>query len=300
MEVEHLWGIFFISLHAMVPITLAAIGETIEESAGLFNIGLEGMLLISALTGALGAEYTGSAVGGLLVGLSTGAVLGLVFGVINTYWKGDQLITGVGINLFALGFVAFMLVNLGAPGFHTVPRDVQIKLIPLGVGALSPLVLVTVVMAFVVYWLLHRTQLGIRIKAVGENPAAADVAGISVNAVRLGTAIAAGALVGLAGAYLSVDWFGAVTKEVSAGRGFIALATVVFSGLNPLLALLGGFIFGFFDGFATWVATYPKIKEIIPWQFVAMAPYIVTLLVVAGVIGRVRFPKALGTPYFRE
>jgi simple sugar transport system permease protein len=97
-----------------------------------------------------------------------------------------------------------------------------------------------------------------------------------------------------------VDWFGAVTKEVSAGRGFIALATVVFSGLNPLLALLGGFIFGFFDGFATWVATYPKIKEIIPWQFVAMAPYIVTLLVVAGVIGRVRFPKALGTPYFRE
>jgi simple sugar transport system permease protein len=300
MEVEHLWGIFFISLHAMVPITLAAIGETIEESAGLFNIGLEGMLLISALTGALGAEYTGSAVGGLLVGLSTGALLGLVFGVINTYWKGDQLITGVGINLFALGFVAFMLVNLGAPGFHTVPRDVQIKLIPLGVGALSPLVLVTVVMAFVVYWLLHRTQLGIRIKAVGENPAAADVAGISVNAVRLGTAIAAGALVGLAGAYLSVDWFGAVTKEVSAGRGFIALATVVFSGLNPLLALLGGFIFGFFDGFATWVATYPKIKDIIPWQFVAMAPYIVTLLVVAGVIGRVRFPKALGTPYFRE
>ena len=300
MEVEHLWGIFFISLHAMVPITLAAIGETIEESAGLFNIGLEGMLLISALTGALGAEYTGSAVGGLLVGLSTGALLGLVFGVINTYWKGDQLITGVGINLLALGFVAFMLVNLGAPGFHTVPRDVQIKLIPLGVGALSPLVLVTVAMAFVVYWLLHRTQLGIRIKAVGENPAAADVAGISVNAVRLGTAIAAGALVGLAGAYLSVDWFGAVTKEVSAGRGFIALATVVFSGLNPLLALVGGFIFGFFDGFATWVATYPKIKEIIPWQFVAMAPYIVTLLVVAGVIGRVRFPKALGTPYFRE
>jgi|TARA_B100000678_G_scaffold28726_1_gene21298 simple sugar transport system permease protein len=300
MEVEHLWPIFFLSLHAMVPITLAAIGETIEESAGLFNIGLEGMLLISALTGALGAEYTGSAIGGLLVGLSTGALLGLVFGVINTYWKGDQLITGVGINLLALGFVAFMLVNLGAPGFHTVPRDVQIKLIPLGVGALSPLVLVTVAMAFVVYWLLHRTQLGIRIKAVGENPAAADVAGISVNAVRLGTAIAAGALVGLAGAYLSVDWFGAVTKEVSAGRGFIALATVVFSGLNPLLALLGGFIFGFFDGFATWVATYPKIKEIIPWQFVAMAPYIVTLLVVAGAIGRVRFPKALGTPYLRE
>ena len=300
MEVEHLWGILFISLHAMVPITLAAIGETIEESAGLFNIGIEGMLLISALAGALGAEFFGSSVGGIVVGLGTGALLGLIFGMLNTYWKGDQLITGVGINLLALGLVAFMLINLGAPGFHTVPRDVQIKLIPLGVGGLSPLVLVTVVLAFIVYWVLYRTQLGVRIKAVGENPAAADVAGIRVNALRLGTAVVAGAFIGLAGAYLSIDWFGAVTKEIAAGRGFIALAVVVFSGLNPLFALLGGFLFGFFDGFATWVSTYPKIKEIIPWQFVAMTPYIVTLLVVAGVIGRVRFPKALGIPYIRE
>ena len=300
MTLEHFWGILFISLHAMVPITLAAIGETIEESAGLFNIGLEGILLLSALTGAVGAEASGSAVVGLMTGMGTGALIGLVFGVINTYWKGSQLITGIGINLFAFGFVAFMLITLGAPGFHSVPRDVQVKLIRLGVGSLSPLVLVTVALAIAVYWLLYRTQLGIRIRAVGENPAAADVAGIRVNALRLGTAVAAGLLAGLAGAYLSVDWFGAVTKEITAGRGFIALATVVFSGLNPLLALLGGFIFGFFDGLATWVATYPGIKKLIPWQFVAMAPYVVTLLVVAGAIGRARFPKALGIPYLRE
>ena len=300
MALEHLWGILFISLHAMVPITLAAIGETIEESAGLFNIGLEGILLLSALAGAVGAEASGSAVVGLMTGMGAGALIGLLFGVVNTYWKGSQLITGVGINLFAFGFVAFMLITLGAPGFHSVPRDVQVKLIPLGVGSLSPLVLVTVILAIGVYWLLYRTQLGIRIRAVGENPAAADVAGIRVNALRLGTAVAAGLLAGLAGAYLSVDWFGAVTKEITAGRGFIALATVVFSGLNPLLALLGGFLFGFFDGLATWVATYPGIKKLIPWQFVAMAPYVVTLLVVAGAIGRARFPKALGVPYLRE
>ena len=300
MALEHLWGILFISLHAMVPITLAAIGETIEESAGLFNIGLEGILLLSALAGAVGAEASGSAVVGLMTGMGTGALIGLLFGVVNTYWKGSQLITGVGINLFAFGFVAFMLITMGAPGFHSVPRDAQVKLIPLGVGNLSPLVLVTVILAIAVYWLLYRTQLGIRIRAVGENPAAADVAGIRVNALRLGTAVAAGLLAGLAGAYLSVDWFGAVTKEITAGRGFIALATVVFSGLNPLLALLGGFIFGFFDGLATWVATYPGVKKLIPWQFVAMAPYVVTLLVVAGAIGRARFPKALGVPYLRE
>jgi len=300
MELVHLWGILFISLHAMVPITLAAIGESIEESAGLFNIGLEGILLLSALTGALGAQASGSAMMGLLVGMGTGAAIGLLFGFISTTLRGRQLISGVGINLFALGFVALMLTVMGAPGFHSVARDVQVPLIPLGVGNLSPLVIVTVILAIVVWWLLRRTPLGIWIRAVGENPAAADVAGLQVNRIRLGAAVAAGIFAGLAGAYLSVDWFGAVTKEITAGRGFIALAIVVFSGLNPLLALLGGFIFGFFDGLATWVATYPGIKDVIPWQFVAMAPYVVTLAVVAGVIGRVRFPGALGVPYVRE
>ncbi len=300
MELVHLWGILFISLHAMVPITLAAIGESIEESAGLFNIGLEGILLLSALTGALGAQASGSALVGLMAGMITGGMIGLLFGFISTTLRGSQLISGVGINLFALGFVALMLTVMGAPGFHSVAREVQVTLIPLGVGNLSPLVILTVVLAVGTWWLLRRTQLGIWLRAVGENPAAADVAGLKVNAIRLGAAIAAGVLAGLAGAYLSVDWFGAVTKEITAGRGFIALAIVVFSGLNPLLALLGGFIFGFFDGLATWVATYPGIKDVIPWQFVAMAPYVVTLAVVAGAIGRVRFPSALGVPYIRE
>ena len=300
MELTHLWGILFISLHAMVPITLAAIGETIEESAGLFNIGLEGILLFGALAGALGAQASGSALVGLLTGMGVGALIGLVFGTISTSLRGSQLISGVGINLLALGFVALMLSVMGAPGFHSVAREVQVPLIPLGVGNLSPLVPITVAAAIGVWWLLRRTQLGIWIRAVGENPAAADVAGIRVNRVRLGAAVAAGVLAGLAGAYLSIDWFGAVTKEITAGRGFIALAIVVFSGLNPLLALLGGFIFGFFDGLATWVATYPGIKDIIPWQFVAMMPYVVTLAVVAGMIGRVRFPSALGVPYLRE
>ena len=300
MELTHIWGILFISLHAMVPITLAAIGETIEESAGLFNIGLEGILLFGALAGALGAQASGSALVGLFTGMGVGALIGLVFGTISTSLRGSQLISGVGINLLALGFVALMLSVMGAPGFHSVAREVQVPLIPLGIGNLSTLVPITVIVAIGVWWLLRRTQLGIWIRAVGENPAAADVAGMRVNRVRLGAAVAAGVLAGLAGAYLSIDWFGAVTKEITAGRGFIALAIVVFSGLNPLLALLGGFIFGFFDGLATWVATYPGIKDIIPWQFVAMTPYVVTLAVVAGMIGRVRFPSALGVPYMRE
>jgi len=286
-----------ISLHAMVPITLTAVGEIIGETAGLFNIGLEGALLLSAFAGAIGAEFGGPLVG-LLAGVVVGAGLGLLFSVINTYWKGTQMITGIGINLFAVGIVAFGLIKLGAPGFHDVPKLAELAKLQTPIGAVSPMIFVALIVPFIAYWFLKRTRAGLILKAVGEAPEAADVAGININLVRLLATTFGGALAGLGGAYMSVCWIGSVTKDISAGRGFIALATVVFSGLNPLLALLGGFIFGFFQSLATWIKTLPS--KPIPWQFVEMLPYIVTLLVVSGVIGRVRFPKALGQPYKRE
>lgn len=286
-----------IALHAMVPITLTAVGEIVGETAGLFNIGLEGILLISAFSGALGADIGGPGIG-FLVGLATGAGIGLLFAVINTYWKGTQMVTGIGINLFAMGLVAFGLIQLGAPGFHAVPRAMQLAKWRTPMGAMSPMILVAVVAPFLIHWFIRRTRAGLMLKAAGEMPEAADVAGINVNLIRLAAATFGGALAGLAGAYMSIAWIGSVTKDLSAGRGFIALATVVFSGLNPLLALFGGFIFGFFQGLAEWVKTLPS--KPIPFQFVSMLPYIVTLLVVSGAIGRVRFPKALGEPYRRE
>ena len=297
MNWSFLTDLLRISLHAMVPITLTAVGEIVGETAGLFNIGLEGIILISALGGALGAEAGGPIVG-LLTGMLVGALISFIFSIINTYWKGDQMITGIGINLFAAGFVAFGLIRLGAPGFHSVTRTAQIAKLQTPIGALSPMIFVTLVIPFIVYWFLKRTRAGLILKAAGENPEAADVAGINVNLVRLLATTFGGLLAGLGGAYMSIAWFGSVTKDISAGRGFIALATVVFSGLNPLLALLGGFIFGFFQSLATWIKTLPS--KPIPWQFVEMLPYIVTLLVVAGAIGRVRFPKELGKPYRRE
>jgi simple sugar transport system permease protein len=297
MNWSYVLDLLRISLHAMVPITLTAIGEIIGETAGLFNIGLEGALLISAFVGALGAKAGGPVVG-LLAGMGVGMVIGFVFSVICTYWKGTQMIAGIGINLFAMGFVAFGLIKLGAPGFHAVPAEAQLAKLQTPLGALSPLIFVALVVPFLTHWFLRRTRAGLILKAVGENPEAADVAGINVHLTRLLATTFGGALAGLAGAYLSVGWFGSVTKEISAGRGFIALATVVFSGLNPILALVGGLIFGFFQSLATWIKTLPT--KPIPWQFVDMLPYIVTLLVVSGVVGRVRFPKALGEPYKRE
>ncbi len=285
------------SLHAMVPITLTAVGEIVTETSGLFNIGLEGILLMSAFAGAVGAEIGGPIVG-LLVGMGTGALMGLIFAVISTYWKGTQMVTGIGINLFAVGFVAFGLIQLGAPGFHDVPTSAELVNIRTSMGGVSPMIFVALIVPVVVYWFLKRTRAGLILKATGEMPEAADVAGINVNRTRIYAAIFGASLAGLGGAYMSVAWLGSITKDLSSGRGFIALATVVFSGLNPLLALLGGFIFAFFQGLAEALKTMPR--KIIPWQFVSMLPYIVTLLVVSGAIGRVRFPKFLGTPYKRE
>jgi len=206
----------------------------------------------------------------------------------------------VGINLFAAGFVTFWLVHLGVPGHHTIAEGGRMVAFSTPLGNFSPMILVAIVFPVGIYLLLFRTKLGLKIRAIGENPQAADVAGIKIDLLRLFSTAAGASFAGLAGAYLSIDWIGSVTKELSAGRGFIALAIVVFSGLNPLLVLLGGFIFGFFDNLAVWVATMPAVQQIIPWQFVSMAPYVVTLLVVAGVIGRVRFPAAMGVPYERE
>ena len=299
MNINFFWGIFIGSLHAMVPITITGTGETIGESAGLFNIGLEGILLLSAMTGALGAEAGGALVG-LIVGAATGFTIGLVFGLICTYFRGVQLIGGVGINLFSAGMVAFWLIHLGVPGHHAVAEESRMVDISTPYGSLSPLIFVAIALPIIVYFILFRTRLGLKIRAVGENPQAADVAGIKVNLTRLFSTAVGASLAGLAGAYISIDWIGSVTKEISSGRGFIALATVVFSGLNPLLVLLGGFIFGFFDNLAVWIATMPAVQKVVPWQFVAMAPYVVTLLIVAGVIGRVRFPAAMGIPYERE
>jgi len=297
MNFSDIISLLRISLHAMVPLALTAVGEIVGETAGLFNIGLEGILLMSAFAGAIGAEAGGPYVG-LLVGMGVGGAMSLLFALINTYWKGTQMVTGIGINLFAMGFVAFGLIQLGAPGFHDVPRAVSLFKIRTPIGLYSPVILLALILPFVIHWFLKRTRAGLMLKAAGEMPEAADVAGINVNRIRLLAAVFGGAMAGLAGAYMSVAWLGLVTKGLSAGRGFIALACVVFSGLNPLLALLAAFIFGFFQALAEWVKTLPS--KPIPGEFVSMLPYIVTLLVVSGAIGRVRFPKFLGTPYKRE
>lgn len=288
-------------LLAMTPLALAAVGECLNEKAGVVNIGLEGIILISATTGVWVAELFGQGTAGLLGGAAIGALIGFAMGWIGVHGKADQIIAGMGVNIFALGFVPFLLMSLWAfPGIHLFPGELMVPRLPTPLGQVSPVTVAAIVIAVLAHLLLHHTVVGFRIKAVGEKPEAADVAGVRVDRLRLFTSTLGGALCGLGGAFLPLGWFGGVVKEISAGRGFIALACVVFAGLEPLLAVVAAFLFGFAEGFAYAVAVTPGVKERIPFYFVNTIPYATTLAVVALVIGRRRFPRSVGRPYSRE
>ena len=288
-------------LLAMTPLALAAIGECVNEKAGLVNIGLEGILLITAVAGVYGAELAGNGYVGLLVGMLVGGLIGFLFGLASVYGRAAQIVAGIGINVFAVGFVPYVIMALWAfPGIHIPPKEVLIPPIPTPVIRLSIVTLLTIAIAIGLHYILHKTPLGLRIKAAGEMPMALDVAGVRVDHVRIFTATLGGALTGLGGAFMPLAWFGGIVKEISAGRGFIALACVVSSGLEPLLALVFAFIFGFAEGLAYTVAVTPGVKEAVPYHVVLMIPYIITLLVVTIFIGGRRFPRALATPYVRE
>ncbi len=285
----------------MTPLALDAVGECLNEMAGVVNIGLEGIFMLSAITSVWIAEIIGNGVVGLLGGALTGALIGLALGLVSVYGKADQIIAGMGLNIFALGFVPFLLISLWAfPGVHQFPVELMVPRCITRFGQVSPVTVVAIIVAILAHLLLHRTVLGFRIKAVGERPEAVDVAGLRVDFLRLFTSTLGGALAGVGGAFLALGWFGTLVREISAGRGFIALACVVFAGLEPLLALGAALLFGFADGLASAVAVTPGVKEAIPFYFVNMLPYAITLVIVALVIGQRRFPRTVGRPYARE
>jgi len=292
-------------LLAMTPLALAAVGECINERAGVINIGLEGIFLLTAVISVYWAEIFGAGVFGVLMGGVIGAIIGLILGVISTYGKAEQIIAGMGLNIIALGLVQYLLMALWAfPGIHIFPRELMVPAIiiklPAGIFRLSPITIFAIASAFIAHYILFRTLLGIRIRAAGEVPEAIDVAGINVNRLRLFTSGLCGFLAGIGGAFMPLAWFGGLVKEISAGRGFIALAAVVFSGLNPLLALAASFIFGFAEGLAFTVMITPGVKRAVPFHFIHMIPYILTIVILAAFLGGKRFPRALGKPYIRE
>ncbi len=289
------------SLFAMTPLALAALGEAVNERAGMCNIGIEGIFLLSAAIGVYGAEMFNNGYVGLLFGLATGALIGLIFGLLGIYCRADQVVLGMGINIFAIGFVPyFLMAEWAFPGIHIPPREVLVTPIYTPLIRVSQVTIFAVILGFLLHYIIHKTPVGLRIKAAGETPEALDVSGVSVEKVRLLCAVFGGAMAGLGGAFMPLAWFGGIVKEISAGRGFIALAVLVAAGLEPLLILVFALLFGFTEGLAYSIAVTPRVKDIVPYHVVFMIPYIVTLIVVAIFIGKARFPSALAKPYTRE
>jgi len=291
----------------MVPLLLASTGEIITERSGIVNIGLEGIMVLSAFTAALASFYL-SPLTGLILGMIIGLLSGLLHGFISIYLKGDQIIVGIGYNIFSYGLSIMGLIAVWRQHGSSPPVD-KIGLIhlylPIGRVSLSILSIVSILLAILTWHILFHTGLGLRLRACGEDPKSAEALGINVYRMRLYSTMIGGLLTGLAGAYLSVGWIGQFTRDISAGRGFIALANVAFSGWNPLLAIIGAMVFGLFDTLSIYLPI--KIQVLYPHARIASLaylfntlPYIATLTVVSLAIGRVRMPASLGKPYIKE
>jgi ABC-type uncharacterized transport system permease subunit len=279
--------LLFATLRAATPLLLAALGGIFSERSGVVNIALEGIILMGAWAAVYFAWLTGNpwmgVVGAMIVGL---AVAG-IHAVLSIRYRANQVVSGVAINLLAAGFTEFMVTKLTQVTWENVEK------IP-NIFGLNLFVYVALILVVVAHFVLFRTAWGLRLRAVGEHPKAADTVGISVPRMRYWGVLLSGVLGGLAGASLSVGLLSRFTLGMSSGRGFIALGAVIFGRWNPVGALWACLLFGAADALQTMV----QIAGInIPSQFLGMAPYIITMLALVGLVGRSRAPAASGTPY---
>jgi ABC-type uncharacterized transport system permease subunit len=275
-----------------IPYLFAASGGAIAERAGVVSLTLEGFMLGGAFGAVLGAHYTGSAWLGLVCGIAAGLLLGSVHAVASIRFKADQVVVGVAINLFAVGITRFFL-QLAFASSSNSPRVVGFGGEAAGGNAASflanPLVWLGLAVMPVLAFVINKTRFGLRVRAVGEHPQAAASVGVPVNRVRYVAVIASGALAALGGVYLALDQH-QFTDSMTAGRGFIALAAVIFGRWDPLRAGVACLLFAA----AETLQIQLQAAQIIPSQFVAMIPYVLTIVAVAGVVGRSTPPAALG------
>lgn len=288
------------TLRLATPLVLAALGGIISERAGVVNIALEGMMLIGAFFGAVGSFWTGNPWLGAALGMIAGGVTGLVHGVFTQRAKMNHIVSGVALNVFALGLTTYLLRQMfqhagASPPVNGLPRweTVDIPILMVFTGQ-SPLLYLAFFLVFVGQFVLWRTPLGLRIRAGGESPAAARSAGVRVDTIRLGAVSVSGLLAGLAGVYLSLGQLNMFVEGMSGGRGFIALAAVIFGKWKPYGAAMAALFFGFFDAIQMRFQGRTLIGLSIPSEFMLMLPYVVTIIVLAGFVGHATPPGALG------
>ncbi|TFG29468.1 ABC transporter permease [Candidatus Thorarchaeota archaeon] len=296
------------TLQFATPLVLTALGGMYSERSGIVNIGLEGMMLIGAFSAVAATYFSDNPWMGILVSVIAGGMLAAIHAVITVKLKGDHIVSGTGVILFAAGFTTLMLeVIWGQRGVSEQVTPVPQVVIPglssvpfIGniFGSMSPIVYM-MFFAVIISWLIfYKTPFGLRLRAAGEDPSTLDAAGVNVETIRLIGVIISGCLAGLGGAYLSIGYGTRFGKLMTSGRGFIALAALIFGGWRPIGCFLAGTFFGFLEALQSYIQLV--IPALAPYNnFIQMTPYILVVIALAG-IGRSRPPKAVGQPYEKE
>jgi len=290
-----------------VPMAFAALGEVISERAGVINLGTEGVMLVGAVSAFYVSFFFGSNLAGVLLGAAGGALLGLVMAFISISLKQDQILSGLGIYFLGVGLSGFLYEasfgqvgsTIRITGLPQLPIPILSQIPVIGDSIFSQdimeyLAFVTLILVIIV---VGRTTFGLNIRAVGENPSAADTLGVSVTKIRYAAVIIGATLAGIGGAYLALSSHAFQAENITAGRGFIAVAMVYFGKWRPARAFFGTFLFG-----AAYLlgAFFQVVGSIIPYYFLLMVPYVLTLVVLVGIARGARPPSALGVPYKRE
>ena len=291
-----------------IPLVFGALGGVLGERAGVVNIAIEGQLLFGAFAAAITASLTGSPWAGLFAAMVAGALIALILGLFAITYYVDQVIVGVVLNVLVVGLTNFLFRQVLTPNAETLNSPDRFRAIPIPVlgeipliGPIlfrqTPLVYVLYAVVALVAYALYRTRWGLRVRAVGEHPTAADTVGIKVNRTRYRTILLAGAIAGMGGAYFSLVSVAGFNREMTGGAGFIALAAVIFGKWDPIRATLAALLFGFASNLQ---GVLSAIGSPVPSQFMLMLPYVVTIFAVAGLVGRSRPPAADGVPYRKQ
>jgi general nucleoside transport system permease protein len=288
------------------PLTFGAIGGMFSERSGVVNVALEGMMLMGAFFGIYGADKTGSWFLGILIAMLSGALLALVHAFFAVHLRADQIVGGIAINFLALGITGYFFFQLyhGANISPNIPRIPNVSIpwvkdqsfIGPAFGDLNLLIWVAIALVPISYIVMFKTPIGLRIRACGEHPRAADTVGINVYAVRYASVMTSGMLAALGGVFLSVGFVGTFNENMTNGRGFIALAALIFGNWRPFGAFGAALLFGFSTALAFRLPVYSGSAATL---FQAL-PYVLTLIAVAGVIGRTIPPAAVGRPYKKQ
>jgi len=293
--------LLFSTIRTATPLIFAALGGMFSERAGVINIALEGLMLAGAFTAAVVTYELQNPYVGFLSGLIAGAAVAFVFAVAVIKFEADQVVTGFAISLLMIGLPAVISAAIYDSAGSTEQIGKEFLLPDLD-NRLSVASILAFALVPICWYVLYKTPFGLRLRATGENPAAADAAGVNVIRLRYVAVILSGVLAAAGGAYLSIGQSSLFTKNMTAGRGYIALAALILAKWKPVPVLFACLFFGFTEALSIQMQGVVKLPsgEDIPVQFIQMIPYVLTIIVLAGFIGLSRAPKALGVPYRKE